>query len=93
MAVYSIEFENSVYTRPAEPSCMKRLCWCERSFNSLICQPSMRAPPLAHVFGGKSGGVSGMDCGEGVGRGSSGRDTARLDALLHDVIHSVPSMW
>ena len=32
-----------------------------------------------------------MVCGEGVGRGSRGRDTARLDALLRDVIHSVPA--
>ena len=30
-----------------------------------------------------------MVCGEGIGGGSRGRHTARLDALLHDVIRSV----
>ena len=64
---------------------------CLNSLNSLICHPSMHAPSLARVFDGKNGGVSGMVSGEGVGGGSRGRDTARLDALLHDVIRSVPA--
>ena len=51
----------------------------------------MHAPSLVRKFDGKSGGVNGIVCGEGVGRGSRGRDIARLDALLHDVIHSVPA--
>ena len=63
---YSMEFEKSVYTRPAESSCMKRFVGVN-SFNSLICHPSMHAPSLARVFDGKSGGVSGMVCCEGVG--------------------------
>ena len=54
---YSIEFENSVYTRPAESNCMKRFVGVN-SFNSLICHPFMHAPSLARVFDGKSGGVS-----------------------------------
>ena len=32
-----------------------------------------------------------MASGEGVGRGLRGRDTARLDVSLHDVIRSVPA--
>ena len=53
------------------------------------CHPSMHAPSLAHVIDGESGGVSGMVSGEGVGRGLRGKDTARLDASLHDAIRSV----
>ena len=57
----SIEFENSVYTRPAE-----RFAGMN-SVNSLICHPSMHAPSLARVFDGKSGEVSEMVCCEGLG--------------------------
>ena len=41
----------------------------------------MHAPSLARVIDGNSGGL---------GRRLRGRDTARLDASLHDVIRSVP---
>ena len=64
---------------------------CLNSRNSLICHPSMHASSFARVFDGKSGGVSGMVCGEGVGRGLRGRDTARLDVSLHNAIRLVPA--
>ena len=75
--------------RPAESVCMNSFVGVN-SLNSGTCHPSMHAPSLARVFDGESGRVSGMDCREGVGGGSRGRDTARSDALLHDVIHFVP---
>ena len=54
-------------------------------FQSLVIHPRMR--PLLHVL--LMGRL--MRCGEGVGKGLRGRDTARLDASLHDVIRSVPA--
>ena len=51
----------------------------------------MHAPSLARVIDGNSVGVGGMVSGEAVGRGLRGRDTARLDVSLHDVIRSVPA--
>ena len=83
-----LEFKNSLLAASAVSA---HALNCLNSLNSLICHPSMHAPSLARVFDGKNGGVSGMVSGEGVGRGSRGRDTARLDALLHDVIRSVPA--
>ena len=85
----SSQFENSVHVRLAEPGCMNS--FDGNSLNSLTCHPSMRAPSLARVFDGESGRVSRMFCRQGVGRGLRGRDTARLDASLHDVIRSVPA--
>ena len=87
---HPLQFENSVYARPAESICMNRFAGVN-SLHSVTCHPSMHAPSLARVFGGESGRVSGMDCREGVGAGSRGRDIARLDALVHDVIHFVPA--
>ena len=83
-----LEFKNSLLAASAESVYALN---CLNSLNSLICHPSMHSPSLARVFDVKNGGVSGMVSGEGVGRGSRGRDTARLDALLHDVIRSVPA--
>ena len=83
-----VEFKNLLLAASAESGYVLHLL---NSRNSLICHPSMYAPSLARVIDWKSGGVSGMVCGEGVGRGLRGRDTARLDASLHDVIRSVPA--
>ena len=81
-----LELKNSLLAASAESEYALN---CLNSLNSLMCHPSMHAPSLARVVDVKHGGFSGMVCGEGVGRVSRGRDTARLDALLHDVIHSV----
>ena len=71
-----IEFKNLQLAASAESEYVLN---CLNSRNSLICHPSM------HIDG-KSGGVGGLVSGEGVCRGLRGRDTARLDASLHDVI-------
>ena len=86
---HSLEFENSVYVRLAEPVCMSSLDG--NLLNSVTCHPSMHAPSLARVIDGKSGGFGGMVSGEGSGRGLRGGETARLDVLLHDVFRPVPA--